>query len=184
MEMVKGRPLAEILKQRRPAEREVAMWIEQAARGVAAAHARGIVHRDLKPANILITAKEEVKVADFGLARDLDATRESDGDRLGAGDGAVHGARAGLGEARDGKDGHLRAGHHPLRGADRRVPARGEGLMEIYKKTMLEVPAPPSSKNPKVSATMNAIIMKALQKAPEQRHKDATALADELKALR
>ena len=62
MELVKGRPLSEILRQRRPEEKVIARWIEQAARGVAAAHERGIVHRDLKPANILITAAEEVKV--------------------------------------------------------------------------------------------------------------------------
>ncbi len=55
--------------------------------------------------------------------------------------------------------------------------------MEIYKKTMLEMPVPPSKKNPKVSIVMDAVIMKALQKAPEQRHRSATELAEELKAL-
>src|SRR5690242_18811890 len=60
-------------------------------------------------------------------------------------------------------------------------PHAGRGVMDIYKKTMLEEPVPPSQKNPKVSRTLEAIILKALRKAPDARHPDATALADELR---
>jgi eukaryotic-like serine/threonine-protein kinase len=183
MELVKGRPLSEILRQRRPEEKVIARWIEQAARGVAAAHERGIVHRDLKPANILITAAEEVKVADFGLAREMDIAKgvTATGSALGT---ALYMAP----EQVSAKPATPRTDiyalgiilYEALTGAS---PHAGRGLMDIYKKTMLEMPVPPSKKNPKVSIVMDAVIMKALQKAPEQRHRSATELAEELKAL-
>src|SRR5213075_1495241 len=62
-------------------------------------------------------------------------------------------------------------------------PHTGLGILEIYKKTMLEVPPPPGMKNPKVSPKLDAIVMKALQKAPDLRHPDAGALADALAAF-
>jgi serine/threonine-protein kinase len=183
MELVKGRPLSDILKQRRPVEKEVARWIEQAARGVAAAHARGIVHRDLKPANILITATEEVKVADFGLAREMDLAKgvTATGSALGT---ALYMAP----EQVSAKPATPRTDIYALgiilyEALTGTSPHAGKGLMDIYKKTMLEMPVPPSKKNPKVSLVMDAVIMKALQKAQQQRHRDATELADELKAL-
>jgi len=67
MELVDGRPLSELLRERMDVRRAVSL-LEHAARGVAAAHAQGVVHRDLKPGNILVTPGGDAKVADFGLA--------------------------------------------------------------------------------------------------------------------
>ncbi len=66
-----GKPLSAIGGENgRPtlSHREAARIVAQAARGVAAAHARGVIHRDLKPGNILISPLGRVLVADFGLA--------------------------------------------------------------------------------------------------------------------
>jgi serine/threonine protein kinase len=76
MELLRGQDLARTLAQRGafPAL-EARAILEQAARGVEAAHGAGIVHRDLKPANLFLHDAAEgrrvVKVLDFGLARDL-----------------------------------------------------------------------------------------------------------------
>ena len=53
--------------------RRAATLVEALARGVAEAHRLGIVHRDLKPSNILLADDGTPKVADFGLAKVLDA---------------------------------------------------------------------------------------------------------------
>jgi predicted ATPase len=70
MELIEGKTLEALLGVR-PALPQVASWIAQAARALAAAHAAGVVHRDIKPANIMVRDDGLVKVLDFGLARSL-----------------------------------------------------------------------------------------------------------------
>ena len=68
MELVRGRPLNELIAGR-PPFRRVLQWMEQVTRALAAAHEAGIVHRDLKPSNIMVDDEDYVVVLDFGLAR-------------------------------------------------------------------------------------------------------------------
>ncbi len=70
MEFVEGETLR-ALAALRPGVEDVAGWMRQASRALAAAHAAGVVHRDVKPENIMVRPDGFVKVLDFGLARRL-----------------------------------------------------------------------------------------------------------------
>jgi eukaryotic-like serine/threonine-protein kinase len=69
MEMLKGRTLGEVIQGRPVAIDRVLELSIAIASALEAAHAEGIVHRDLKPGNIFVTDKDQVKILDFGLAK-------------------------------------------------------------------------------------------------------------------
>jgi len=71
LQYVEGETLAARLKRQPPDLHEVLAIATQVADALAEAHARGIVHRDIKPENIMVTARNQVKVLDFGLAKVL-----------------------------------------------------------------------------------------------------------------
>ncbi len=71
MQYIEGETLAEQME-RQPLELSTALAIaEQAAEGLAEAHTHGIVHRDLKPQNMMITPRGQLKILDFGLAKQM-----------------------------------------------------------------------------------------------------------------
>jgi serine/threonine protein kinase len=88
LEFINGRSLGEILEQQDAHDREqppsdrpagsfpdtgvIAALGAQMARGLAAIHAKGIVHRDIKPDNVLVSQSGRAKIADLGLAKQLD----------------------------------------------------------------------------------------------------------------
>jgi serine/threonine protein kinase len=69
MELLEGSTLHERLENKGQPVEQLIEWGMQLAGALEAAHARGIVHRDLKPANIIVTARGDVKVLDFGIAK-------------------------------------------------------------------------------------------------------------------
>lgn len=81
MEYIDGDTLSSMVQEqgRLPWEK-AARLILQVARGLEYAHSQGIVHRDIKPANILVTANGVAKLADLGLAKQLDDERSITGD--------------------------------------------------------------------------------------------------------
>jgi serine/threonine protein kinase len=74
MEYLSGGSLADRARSGPVAPGQSIDWLRQAAEAIDAAHARGVVHRDIKPANLLFSEREELVVADFGIARAIDDT--------------------------------------------------------------------------------------------------------------
>ncbi len=77
MDFVRGKSLQELFcdADRRPTPRRVASMMKQVAEAVAFAHARGVIHRDIKPANVFVSDEDDAVLGDFGIAKDLEATR-------------------------------------------------------------------------------------------------------------
>ncbi|HYT74335.1 MAG TPA: serine/threonine-protein kinase, partial [Vicinamibacterales bacterium] len=72
MEWIDGETLHARLDQKPQTVEQLVEWGLQLAGALEAAHARGIVHRDLKPANIVVSARGDLKVLDFGVAKLVD----------------------------------------------------------------------------------------------------------------
>ena len=78
MELVAGRPLSRVLEEKGPLPASRVREIgQQLAEALSVAHDEGVVHRDVKPGNLIIDESDEVRLADFGIARlvESDATR-------------------------------------------------------------------------------------------------------------
>ncbi|WP_431871020.1 protein kinase domain-containing protein [Nocardiopsis eucommiae] len=70
MELVVSEPLSQVLREQGPLSSDQTLdFVCQAAKALAAAHARGVVHRDIKPGNLLVTEDGQLKLTDFGIAR-------------------------------------------------------------------------------------------------------------------
>jgi serine/threonine-protein kinase len=181
LELVEGRPLFDSMRKGVPRE-SLLRTLVQAARGVAAAHAKGIIHRDLKPANILVAPSGEAKVGDFGLAHLAESTLELT--RAGSTLGTP------LYMAPEQVEGNVlkitpRTDVYALGAVLYEVltgqpPHVGQSPAEIYEKVLRQEPVPPRRVAVSVPRDLETVTMKALDKDPDRRYPTAAEFAEDL----
>jgi eukaryotic-like serine/threonine-protein kinase len=156
------------------------------ANALSFAHRNGVVHRDVKPGNVLITRTGQVKVTDFGIAR---AARDSAGENL-TQTGTVMGTATyfspeqAQGQAIDQRSDVYALGVVLYEMVTGRPPFQGDNPVAIAYQHVQETPVPPAQLNPDVPADLQAVILRALAKKPEDRYATANDLRADLLRFR
>ena len=180
MEYVEGRDLKEILRSegRLLPERAAEIAAEVCA-ALQFAHRSNLVHRDIKPHNIFITNIGQVKVMDFGIAR------EGNGGGI-TQTGMVMGTpqyispEQAQGLAVDGRSDIYSLGIVLYEMLTGQVPFDDPNPVTITYKQVREDPMPPSVVDPEIPATLEAIVMKAMSKNPANRFQNAQEMKADL----
>src|SRR5436309_686415 len=186
MKFVEGGQLDEVIRREPMAPRRAAELIAKVARTVHYAHEHHILHRDIKPGNILLDAKGEPHLTDFGLARLLETestvtrTLEVLGTPSYMAPEQAAGKNTQLTSATDvyGLGAvfyQLLTGHPPFAGGT---------TYETIKLLLETEPRQPRLLNPKIDRDLSTICLKSLEKDPQRRYSSALALAEDLERWR
>lgn len=188
MEFVEGTDLSEKIREKTDAAQlftpdEAASYIVQAARGLAEAGKHNIVHRDIKPANLMITAKNVVKIADFGISK-IAGEHGMTMTGTAVGTPAYCSPEQGRGDQVDVRADiyslgvvfyELLTGRKPFEGATANALIYQHNYAEPTLITALRAEVPDS---------YQAVALKCLQKDPAKRYQDAGELVSDLERVR
>jgi beta-lactam-binding protein with PASTA domain/tRNA A-37 threonylcarbamoyl transferase component Bud32 len=177
MEVIEGRSLKELIMTRGPLPIPQALaYTHEMLEALRFAHRHGIIHRDIKPHNILIG--ERLKVTDFGIARAGASQMTEAGSIMGTAQylspeqarGAPVTAASDL----------YSVGIVLYEMLTGKVPFTGDSAIEIAMKHLNEPPKPPSKIRPEIPEELDAVVLRALSKNPEDRYQTAEEFSEDL----
>jgi serine/threonine protein kinase len=184
MEYLKGEPLNEVLKSGWLTVPQSVDIVRQVAQALDYANQKGIVHRDIKPSNIILTQDQVVKLTDFGIARIEDSStgyQTQAGEILGT--PIYMSPEQVMGKTADGRSDLYSVGVLFYEMIVGRRPFRGDNLAAIFHSITHDVPEAPAVIDPFISRALSDLIMKCLEKAPENRFQSGRQMVESLNAV-
>ncbi|HEU5363754.1 MAG TPA: Stk1 family PASTA domain-containing Ser/Thr kinase [Gaiellaceae bacterium] len=179
MEYLDGRTLKELLVKNGPTPVPIAIdYARQILGALAFAHRHGIVHRDIKPHNIVVGSDGRLKVTDFGIARSGASQMTEAGSIVGT--AQYLSPEQARGAPVDQRSDLYSLGIVLYEMLTGKVPFTGDTPVEIAMKHLSQVPEPPSELRPNIPHDLDAVVMRALAKDPEQRYSSAEEMDADL----
>jgi eukaryotic-like serine/threonine-protein kinase len=188
-ELLDGEALAEIAARGPVPIRKALEYGVQIARALAAAHDRGIVHRDLKPGNVFVTGDGQIKVLDFGLARNTAAAAAGGATMTGTTPGMVMGTvgymapEQARGLAVDHRADIFAFGCVMYELVSGRRAFQRDSVADTLSAILKEDPPPLSGANVAAPPALERVIQRCLEKNPAERFQSARDLAFALDGL-
>src|SRR5438045_9379490 len=182
MKFVEGGYLDEVVRRAPMSTRQAAELIAKVARIVHYAHEHGILHRDIKPGNILLDAKGEPQLTDFGLARlvETESTMTRTLEVLGTPSYMAPEQAMGNNSAVSSATDIYGLGAVFYQLLTGQPPFAGGATYETIKLLLDTEPKKPRLLNPKIDRDLSTVCLKCLEKDPKRRYSSAFALAEDL----
>jgi serine/threonine protein kinase len=177
MEYLQGETLGERIEKHGPfSEQEIEGIIRPIADALDYAHRNGIIHRDIKSPNIFMKNDGMAVLMDFDLAKASDMTQNLTLDGSVLGTPAYMSPEQARGEGATPKSDIYSLGVVMYEMATGELPFKGENTLSVLRQIAMDNPAPPCDVNPVVSAELQRIILWCMEKSPENRPENASAI--------
>ncbi|MGO9385122.1 MAG: Stk1 family PASTA domain-containing Ser/Thr kinase [Mycobacterium sp.] len=182
MEYVDGVTLRDIVHTDGPLPPQRAIEIiADACQALNFSHQNGIIHRDVKPANIMISAANAVKVMDFGIARAIaDSGNSVTQTAAVIGTAQYLSPEQARGDPVDARSDVYSLGCVLYEILTGEPPFTGDSPVAVAYQHVREDPVPPSKRHEGISADLDAVVLKALAKNPENRYQTAAEMRADL----